>query len=218
MLKEIQVPTGDPNCPAHIRKAKHAAAEINRRVELDCNEGQSDQDENDDGDDGSSQPLESIAPLTPIAPAIPSSSPARHGGDVWNATGKKVGAAPKIGCISSSKEPPLKNKRKGADSDNDLLILVRAENETRREEVRSRFEEMMAMAELQRQRDDRRFEEMRLQAQLQRNRDELRFAEMRLQAKADRDLILTIMLANKVDSPEIAVPKKSITDSSTESQ
>ena len=48
---------------------------------------------------------------------------------------------------------------------------MRTEIETGGKKARSRFEEMMAMAEIQRQRDDRRLDEMRLQSQLQRERE-----------------------------------------------
>ena len=56
------------------------------------------------------------------------------------------------------------------------------------------------MAELQRQRDDRRYREMQMQAQLEREREQFKLEESRLQAKADRDLILTVLPANRDDS------------------
>jgi hypothetical protein len=45
----LQVPTGDPSCPPHVRKAKHAANLINQRVELDNDDEENEEEEEDDG-------------------------------------------------------------------------------------------------------------------------------------------------------------------------
>ena len=180
-------------CPPHVRKAKHSACLINQRVEFDNNEDDSEK-EYDGEIDGFSQ----LPSSTSLSGSLSQSTvePTKTTADVHG----KINSAPKVGCVPTT-DAPLRTKRKKPDSDNELVLVMRAKMEARREEARSRFEEMMAMAELQRQRDDRRLEEMRLQAQLQREREEIRLEEIRLQAKADRDLILTLFLANRVDRP-----------------
>ena len=85
-----------------------------------------------------------------------------------------------------------------------MVCIMRAD----RQAARSRFEEMMAMAQIARQRDERRFEEMKLLAQQQQMRDEARWEEIRLQAKSVRDQILSLILTNRVGGEHTAAEKK----------
>ena len=81
--------------------------------------------------------------------------------------GRRTFTIPRIGCVAASSKSdsglprasrtPLKVKRKKEETDNDLVVIICAEMTSRQEAARSRFEEMMAMAQIERQRDERRF-------------------------------------------------------------